>query len=139
MRSNSLKAIGVGVLVSLLLSAIMVPLNLFGLAPFPSPPSLAFAQTVFGADLPMPVGLLFHVVYVTFWSYIYITYFSEPNSFAKTFLLAVILWAIVLVVFFPLIGWGIAGTAISPQLIIAAAVPHLLFAIFLWGGVKVFY
>lgn len=40
---------------------------------------------------------------------------------------------LVLVVFFPVVGWGILGLAVSPKLIVASLVPHLLFAVFLWG------
>jgi len=40
---------------------------------------------------------------------------------------------VVLVVFFPIIGWGFLGLAVSPKLIVASLIPHLLFAVFLWG------
>ncbi len=60
---EALKALGIGVLTSLLLSAIMVPAFKFGIAPLPNPPSLAFAQLLLGANVPLPVGLLFHVAY----------------------------------------------------------------------------
>jgi PST family polysaccharide transporter len=39
-------------------------------------------------------------------------------------------WALV---FFPIIGWGLLGVAVSPALIVASLIPHLLFALFLWG------
>src|SRR3546814_8361105 len=45
----------------------------------PEPPSLAFAQTVIGRDLPLPVGLLFHTVYVTFWVAIFVRYFPRRD------------------------------------------------------------
>ena len=37
-----------------------------------------------------------------------------------------------LFVFFPIVGWGVLGLAVSPKLIVASLVPHLLFAVFLW-------
>jgi len=49
------------------------------------------------------------------------------------FWLAVALWLLVLVVFFAVVGWGFFGLGVSPKLIVGAAIPHLLFAIFLWG------
>ena len=58
---EALKAVGIGVVTALLLSAITVPAFRFGIAPMPKPPSLAFAQVLFGANVPLPVGLLFHV------------------------------------------------------------------------------
>ncbi len=67
-QKEALKALGIGLLTALLLSAIMVPAFKLGIAPLPKPPSLALAQLLFGANMPLPVGLLFHVAYVTFWS-----------------------------------------------------------------------
>jgi hypothetical protein len=47
--------------------------------------------------------------------------------------LGLALWVVILVVFFPIIGWGFLGLGISPKLIPASLVPHVLFAVFLWG------
>jgi hypothetical protein len=127
------KSIGVGVANAILLSAIMVPVFAAGIAPMPKQPSLAFAEVIFGRPLPLPVGLLFHVVYVTFWSVAYVALFRDELSLMRALWLAVALWAVALVVFFPINGWGFLGLAVSPKLIVAALVPHLLFAVFLWG------
>jgi len=78
-----LKAIGVGVLTSIILSAIMVTALKTGVAPMPAPVSLAFAQTLFGTELPLPVGLPFHVAWVAFWSVSCTSYF--PRSSAGAF------------------------------------------------------
>jgi len=126
------RAIGIGIGVSVLTAIVMVVLTRAGVSPFPQPPSLAFAETVLGRNLPMPVGLLFHTVYVTFWSVIFVQFFPR-KTFATALALAAVLWLVVLVVFFPVVGWDFAGLAISPRLIVAAIVPHLLFAVFLWG------
>jgi hypothetical protein len=131
------KAVGVGVATALILSAVMVPAFLAGLPPMPKPPSLAFAETIFGPDLPLPVGLVFHVVYVTFWSVIFVSLFRERLSFLRALGLALVLWAVALVVVFPINGWGLLGLGVSPKLIPAALVPHLLFAVVLWGLCRV--
>src|SRR3546814_19431988 len=102
------------------------------LSPFPEPPSLAFAQTVIGRDLPLPVGLLFHTVYVTFWVAIFVRYFPRRDILTALGLAAG-LWLVILVVFFPIVGWGFAGLAVSPKLIPASFVPHLLFGLLLWA------
>ena len=47
--------------------------------------------------------------------------------------LGLALWVLILVVFFPIIGWGFLGLGVSPKLIPASLVPHVLFAVFLWG------
>lgn len=126
------RAIGIGIAVSVLTAIVMVTLLKTGVSPFPKPPSLAFAETLLGRTLPMPVGLLFHTVYVTFWSVVFVRYF--PRKTLLTALgLAAVLWVVILVVFFPVVGWGLAGLAIGPQLIPASALPHLLFGLLLWG------
>lgn len=132
-RNELMKAFGVGLATALILSAIMVPALLTGLSPLPKPPSLAFAETLFGTDLPLPVGLLFHVAYVTAWSVIFVALSRDRLTFRRAALLALILWIVALAVFFPIVGWGFFGLAIGPQLIAAAFVPHALFAVVLWG------
>lgn len=127
-----LRAVGVGVGVSILTALVMVTALKTGVSPFPKPPSLAFAETVLGRPLPLPVGLLFHTVYVTLWSVIFVRFFPRRNL--KTALgLAGILWLVILAVFFPIVGWGFAGLHVSPKLIPASFVPHLLFGLLLWG------
>ncbi len=128
-----LKALGVGIATAILLSVVMVPALKLGISPLPKPLGLAFAETVLGRALPLPVGLLFHVAYVTFWSVAFVVLFRNSLSFGKALLLALVLWIGVLVVFFPVVGWGFLGLGISPKLIVASLVPHLLFAAFLWG------
>jgi hypothetical protein len=39
---------------------------------------------------------------------------------------------VILIVFVPLFGWGFLGLGISPKMIPASLVPHVLFAVFLW-------
>lgn len=36
-------------------------------------------------------------------------------------------------VFFPVVGWGLFGQTIGPQLIVGSFVPHLLFGLALWA------
>lgn len=125
------KAIGVGIATALILSIIMIPAFKAGISPQPKPLGLAFAQVLLG-QVPLPVGILFHIAYVTFWSVVYITVFKR-RTFLNALWLALGLWLIVLVIFFPLVGWGIFGLAVSPKLIVASLIPHILFAIILWG------
>ena len=47
--------------------------------------------------------------------------------------LGLALWVVVLVVLFPIIGWSFLGLGVSPALIVASLIPHVLFAVFLWG------
>lgn len=132
-KSDAIKALGVGIVTSLLLSAVMVPVFKLGISPMPKPPSLAFAESVFGRALPLPVGLLFHVAYVTGWTVVFVVLFRDRLSFLRALGLALMLWIIALVIFFPVNGWGFLGLAVSPKLIVAALIPHVLFAVFLWA------
>jgi len=130
--SSWLRAIGVGIGVSVLTALVMVTLMKNGISPFPKPPALAFAETLLGRPLPMPAGLLFHTAYVTFWSVVFVRFF--PTRSLKTALaLAGFLWIVLLAVFFPVVGWGFAGLDMSPKLIPASFMPHLLFGLLLWG------
>lgn len=128
-----LKAVAAGIGTAVLLSAVMVPALKLGLSPLPKPLALAFAETVLGRALPLPLGLLFHVAYVTVWSVAFVVLFRDGLSFVKALLLALFLWLGAVLVFFPIVGWGFLGLGLGPKLIVAALVPHLLFAVFLWG------
>lgn len=125
------KAVGVGIATAVILSLVMVPAVKTGISPMPEPLALAFARVLFG-EVPLPVGLLFHLVYVTFWSVVYIAMFKE-RDFLSALMLALILWVLVLILFFPIVGWGFFGLDVSPTLMVVSLVPHLLFAIILWG------
>lgn len=126
------RAIGIGLGVAVLTAIVMVILTAIGVSPFPKPPSLAFAETLLGRDLPLPVGLLFHTAYVTFWCVVFVR-FSPWRNLKTALALALVLWLVILAVFFPVVGWGFAGLNISPKLIPASLLPHVLFGILLWG------
>lgn len=131
-KRSWLGAVGIGIGISILTAIVMVTLTKAGLSPFPKPPSLAFAETLLRRSLPLPVGLLFHAAYVTFWSVLFVRFFPKRN-FMTAMALAGALWLMILVVFFPLVGWGFAGLHVSPKLIPASLLPHLLFGILLWA------
>lgn len=133
LRNHWGRSLVLGIINAILLSAVMVPASKTGVSPLPEPPSLAFAETLFGRPLPLPVGLLFHVAYVTFWSVVFVAMAYPRLTLVRALGLSIILWVVVLVVFFPFIGWGFLGLGVSPKLIIASLVPHVLFAVFLWG------
>lgn len=128
-----------GLVNGILLSLIMVPAFRAGIPPIPQPPSLVFAETVLGRSLPLPVGLLFHLVYVAFWSAVWVAWDHPRLRFATALALGLVLWVVALVVFFPINGWGLLGLGVSPKLIPAALVPHLLFVVFLWGLGRLFF
>ncbi|MCG3116992.1 MAG: hypothetical protein LLH30_15050 [Candidatus Manganitrophus sp. SA1] len=70
---------------------------------------------------------------------VYVALFRDQLTFGNALLVASILWASVLFFFFPFVGWGFFGLKIGPMLIGASAVPHFLFALFLWALSKLFF
>jgi hypothetical protein len=114
-RKEILKSVVIGVLTAIALSAIMLPAFKYGIAPMPKQPSLAFAETLLGRPLPLPVGLLFHVAYLTFWSVVYVAMFRDQLTFLNALWLALGLWLVILIVFFPFIGWGIFRSGGQPK------------------------
>ena len=126
------RGIGIGILVAILTAAVMLAATAAGLSPFPKPPSLAFAETVLRHSLPLPIGLLFHTAYVTFWCLVYVRFFPL-RGLGSALALGFALWLVILAIFFPVVGWGFGGLAVSPRLVVASFVPHLVFALLLWA------
>jgi len=133
------RGVGLGAVNAILLSAIIVPAFLAGLPPMPQPVSLAFAESLLGRTLPLPGGLLFHLAYVTFWSTVWLALDYPALRLRTAFSLGVALWALMVVVIYPINGWGFLGLAVSPKLLVFGLVPHLLFAAFLWGLARLFF
>ena len=77
-----------------------------GVSPLPKSLGLAFAETILGRTLPLPVGLLFHTVWVTTFSVLYVVLFRDALTFVRALELGLALWLFVLVFFFPVVGWG---------------------------------
>lgn len=135
-RQDFWKALGICLVTAVLLSVVMVAAFGAGIAPMPKQPSLALAETLFRRDLPLPVGLFFHLVYVTFWSVAFVVLFRRRLTFLNALWLALALWVGILVEFFPIVGWEFLGLGIGPKVMVAALVPHLLFALILWAGCR---
>ena len=127
------RVIVIGLITAAVTAAVMFIGIKSGVSPLPKPLALAFVQTLFGPGVPIPVGFAFHAAWVTFFTFVYVMLFRESLNFAPAFWLAFLLWVSVLVIFFPLVGWGFFGIAVSPALIVASALPHLLFAVLIWG------
>jgi hypothetical protein len=128
-----LRAAAVGVAVAIGTGLVTVPLFKAGIAPMPEAPSLAFAKALFG-PVPDPVGLLFHVLYVTGVTTLVLA-LAGPRPSGRTIAAAsAVLYVLAIAVFFPLVGWGFAGTAVTPKIAVAAIGPHVLYGLVLWGA-----
>lgn len=129
------KAVIAGAITAVLTAVVGIILISKGIAPFPAPPSLLFAQ-VFMENASLPIGFLFHFAYVVFWSIVFVSLFREKLTFLRALLFGFVLWLVAITVFFPIVGWGFFG---SPAFMIAALLPHFLFALFLWGSCKILF
>lgn len=78
-----------------------------GIAPFNISPSAAFLYNL-GVE-NTGYALLLHFAYGIFWSYVLVYTFEEDVSITKALVLSVILWIFMMIVYSPLIGWGIFG------------------------------
>jgi hypothetical protein len=126
------KALGVGALVAVLTGAVTAPLFQSGLAPMPQAPSQAFAEALLG-PVPEPVGFLFHLLYVTAVTTLILAFTGSRPSKRAIAAASATLWAIAVVVFFPLVGWGLFGAEVTPKIAVAALAPHLLYGLVLWA------
>jgi len=132
---RDLKAIGVGLVTAIVAAALMLIAIKNGVSPLPQPLGLAFAESLLGTKLPLPVGFVFHAAWVIFWTLVYVR-LSPAIRFLPALVLAAVLWVSALVIFMPIAGWGFLGLAITPKLIVAAIIPHLIFAVLIWGGCR---
>jgi hypothetical protein len=126
------KAVGVGATVAVLTGAVTAPLFKAGIAPMPQAPSQAFAETVLG-PVADPVGFVFHLLYVTAVTTLLLGLTGPRPSKRVIAAASVAFWAIAVVVFFPLVGWGIFGSAVTPKIAVAALGPHVLYGVLLWA------
>jgi len=76
-------------------------------APFNIPPSSAFLYNL-GIN-GSGYALLLHFCYGILWAYVFAYTFEEDISIGKAQGLSIILWLFMMLVYSPLIGWGIFG------------------------------
>ena len=126
------KSVGVGLAVAILTGIVTAPVIKSGITPMPQAPSLAFAETLLG-PVPDPVGLVFHLFYVTGVTTLFLA-IAGPRPRKRAIAAAsAILWAITVFAFFPIVGWGVLGLAVTPKVAVAALGPHVLYGLVLWA------
>jgi hypothetical protein len=117
MITRLLKAMFVGCTGSLVMLVLVLLAIQNGIAPFNLPPAAAFLARLGVDQTPFP--LLLHFGYGAFWSVFFILLFRERTSVAKGLGLGVALWLLMMLVYCPLLGWGVFGsgstTGLSPQ------------------------
>jgi hypothetical protein len=138
--------LGVGIGLSLALFSLVAKLT--GVSPIPAPLAAAFAvhligKVTLGMRLVIPVGLAFHLAYVTGAT---VTYAALAHALGRRRLnlgyslaAALLLWVIAGVIFMPYIGWGFFGTGLGLPVLYTILATHVLYGVFLWGGLWLAY
>jgi len=104
---QKLKPALVGIVGSVVMFIIMMLGIHSGMAPFNITPSAAFLQRL-GVSVG-PLALLVHLGYGAFWSIVLVQLFQEKTNVARGIGLALCLWFVLMIVYSPIIGWGLFG------------------------------
>ena len=120
-----------------------------GVAPFNMPPSAAFADAL-GINFAPFVPPLLHFAYGVAGGIVYLLLFRDSLSFANALILSGAMWLIMMVIYTPIIGWGVLGFGeaqalpASHPMHLGPAVEyigvtlafHVLYAVALWLAVQ---
>ncbi len=102
------KSAVVGALGSLVMFSLMaVGIHGTGIAPFNIPPSAALLQQL-GLNVG-PLPLIVHFGYGATWSLVLVAWFGADTNVRRGLLLATGLWLFMMLVYSPIIGWGVFG------------------------------
>jgi hypothetical protein len=138
--------LGVGIALSLALLSLVAKLT--HVSPLPAPLAVAFAEHLIGkATLGMrlwiPIGLALHLAYVTGATVTIaaITRALGPCrlNLGSSLAAALGLWILAGLIFMPLSGWGFFGTGLGLPVLYTILATHVLYGIFLWGGLWLAY
>lgn len=103
-----IKSAVIGALGSLVMFLLMmVGIHGTGLAPFNLPPSAAFLEQLGLNTGPLP--LLVHFGYGTIWSMLLVGLYGADTDVRRGVYLATALWLFMMLVYSPIIGWGVFG------------------------------
>lgn len=141
------KAAGVGLMGSLVMFLLMMlGIHGPGIAPFNTPPSAAFLMKL---GLPaQPLGLIVHFGYGAFWSVLLMYLYEKNVDTKKGLAIALGAWLIMMVIFSPIIGWGLFGFGnahtlaasdplfleAGPKYLISTLILHLVFGVVIGFG-----
>ena len=103
-----IKSAVIGVLGSLVMFLLMMyVIHGAGIAPFNLPPSAAFLEQL-GLNVG-PLPLLVHFGYGATWSVLLVWLYGADTSVRRGVYLATALWLFMMIVYSPIIGWGVFG------------------------------
>ncbi len=124
---------GWGVVATIAMSVLMILGVITGLSPMPSPiPEAIFNKGLglLGVGLPGPlIMLLAAVAHLSYGGVAgaLLAALTRPVTVWKGLGWGVLLWIVMQVAVFPLLGWGLFGVAITPRIAVATLVLHLVY------------
>jgi len=126
-----------GLAATLAMTVVMLLGMISKLSPMPAPIPIALAKWAFGA-LPKPalmgIGMFAHFLYGGVAGLVFSLVFKNRVGIWKGLGWGILLWLGMQLVFLPLLGWGVFGSAISPKIAVATLVLHLIYGSMLsWG------
>jgi hypothetical protein len=102
-----IKTIIAGLAASLVMLIVIYVAIISGLAPFNAAPSTAFLYNLGIKSLPL--SLVLHFAYGTFWAFVLLNLLEKDVTVGKTLLMALALWLFMMLVYSPIIGYGLFG------------------------------
>lgn len=128
-----------GVVATVAMTILMITGLVTGLAPMPRPIPEALVSLVIGSA-PKPIRMIVAITAHLLYGGLFGALFAgtvRSVSVWKGLGFGVLLWLIMGVVFLPLLGWGLFGTAVTPKIAVATFVLHLIYGGVLgWGLVR---
>lgn len=128
------RGFGWGVVATLAMSVVMILGTVTGRSPMPMPVPAAIVGQILGGGLPQPlIALLAAVSHLAFGGVAgaVLAAIARPVTFLKGLGWGLVLWVVMGLVFLPLVGWGLFGTSIAPQIAVATLILHLIYGIVL--------
>ena len=131
------KGIKWGLLATLSMTVIMLIGMITKISPMPAPIPVALVKMAFG-ELPKPalmgIGMLAHFIYGGVAGLVFTLVIKNKVNIWKGLGWGIFLWLGMQLIFLPLLGWGIFGSAISPKIAVATLMLHLVYGSTLgWG------
>ena len=139
-----IKSAVIGALGSLVMFLLMMfAIHGAGIAPFNLPPSAAFLEKL-GLNVG-PLPLLVHFGYGATWSVLLVALYGADTNVRRGAYLATALWLFMMIVYSPIIGWGVFGFGASYEpgnvlhlgspikYIVATLVLHLIYGSIIGG------
>ena len=146
--TNILRSGAAGLIAGIVMFIPMVYLvKIAGIAPFNIPPSAALLKSL-GLPYQPPIAPVLHFLYGIASAIVFVALFRNSLTILKALAFSGVMWLILMLVYSPIIGWGVFGTADTsglPELlqlgstmkfIIVTLVMHIIYALVMGYSAK---